>query len=238
MLRRVFGASKEYDRELRVLEVMVQELEEEGPQAFEKHVPELRDPFLVRAMGRIVEVDSAEELEELIFLDMEVEENQLLGGSEFWRSSGWWSILMGLVVALVAWLSGVYMRESGLIAFPCALGLWGAGLFCFPIGRKLKMLGEKERRRMEMALNHVLKINDLLEREEGGCSCGHRGGESTEALGTIVEKATDRIVLRLERLEKKMDGLGKVPAGKKTATKKAKTGQKSTSAESDGDSEE
>lgn len=138
----------------------------EGILAFERHLQEIQDPFLTRAMQMAIDGMENDAIEEVLNTEIMFLEERHRLGAEIYATMGTFAPaigMLGTIIGLVQML--MQMKDPAAIGAPMAVALlttfYGtllANLLFLPISGKLKVRSQQEILAKQMVLQGILAI--------------------------------------------------------------------------------
>jgi chemotaxis protein MotA len=166
-LKRAFTSKVEPAGELvPVVVSLAERARREGLLALEDGIKDIDDPFLVKGVTMAIDGTDPEEVRDILEAEVHAKKAEDKHAAKFFSDAGAYSPTIGIigtVMGLVHVLEQLAQPEKlgHLIAGAFVATLWGvmmANLVWFPIGNRLKRLGQLEAARMEMTIEGIAAI--------------------------------------------------------------------------------
>jgi chemotaxis protein MotA len=166
-LKRAFTSNVEPAGELvPVVVSLAERARREGLLALEDGMKDIDDPFLVKGVTMAIDGTDPEEVRDILEAEVHAKKAEDKHAAKFFSDAGAYSPTIGIigtVMGLVHVLEQLAQPEKlgHLIAGAFVATLWGvmlANVVWFPIGNRLKRLGQLEAARMEMTIEGIAAI--------------------------------------------------------------------------------
>ena len=145
---------------------MAERARREGLLALEAEMEAVTDPFMKRGLQMAVDGTDPDDLWEILSAEVKAKKISAKNGAKFWDDSGAYAPTLGVlgtVMGLVHVLENLSQPDKlgHLIAGAFVATLWGVlsgNVLFFPLGKRIKAVGEAETARMEIIIDGVLAI--------------------------------------------------------------------------------
>jgi len=166
LIRAVTAKLTSPDDNLETIVRLAETARREGLLALESSISEVEDPFLRRALEMAVDGTDADEMAEILGVEIDAKRSADAAAAKIFNDMGGFAPTIGIIGTVLG-----LVHVLGNLGDPSTLGekiasafvatLWGvmtANVFWFPLANRLKRLSATECEQMEMALEGVLAI--------------------------------------------------------------------------------
>jgi chemotaxis protein MotA len=166
LIRAITAKLTSPDQNVETIVKLAETARREGLLALESSIGEVEDPFLKRALEMAVDGTDADEMAEILGVEIDAKRSADAAAAKIFNDMGGFGPTIGIIGTVLG-----LVHVLGNLGDPSTLGekiasafvatLWGvmtANVFWFPLANRLKRLSATECEQMEMALEGVLAI--------------------------------------------------------------------------------